>query len=599
VAGLCLALVSLGFAIDQLRGYHTFAGTALPIALLSAGAHLERHRRTAASALLRGVRAAGDRARPARVGTEPPTGFVTFYLALVLAWGIGAWLRSTRVAEAERRRHVAEDTRTAERTRIARELHDVVTHHVTAMVVQAEAARYLTAAPERLDQTLTAVTDTGRRAITDLRHLLDLLNPDHGTEARTPSVGRLLTLVEQTRRAGQPVEFTEEGSRRSRPAAPRLVAYRVVQEALTNALKYAHGSRTFGPGAPRREGDHRGGQHGRFRLAGRRPPAGAGGASPGLRERVDVLGGEFSAGGGRRWLRRTGPDTRGEPVVTAPIRVLVCDDQVLIRTGLVTIIDAQPDLEVAASAGRAGRGRPRRPSCGPDVVVMDVRMPVLDGIEATRLLAGAGVPHPVKVLVVTTFNLDEYVYEALRAGASGFLLKDAPPAQLLHGIRTVATGAALLDPEVTRRLVGRYAARIRPADGSRHDIPLTPRELEVLRLIATASPTARSPRRWMISLRRPSRRPSGRVAHPHEARDARRSRGPARPRAGGGRSTPTPRADERRPGRSRLRAAPAVDPRPRRACHRRPQADVRGRDLREVLCPGRPAVHAGSRLRMG
>lgn len=99
-------------------------------------------------------------------------------------------------------------------------------------------------------------------------------------------------------------------------------------------------------------------------------------------------------------------------------------------------------------------------------------------------LAGAGVPHPVKVLVVTTFNLDEYVYEALRAGASGFLLKDAPPAQLLHGIRTVATGAALLDPEVTRRLVGRYAARIRPAEGSAHDSPLTPRELEVLCLIA-------------------------------------------------------------------------------------------------------------------
>ncbi|MFI6656682.1 response regulator [Streptomyces sp. NPDC050523] len=170
--------------------------------------------------------------------------------------------------------------------------------------------------------------------------------------------------------------------------------------------------------------------------------------------------------------------------MTAPIRVLVCDDQILIRTGLVTIIDAQPDLEVA---GECGDGQSAVDLAGrllPDVVVMDVRMPVLDGIDATRLLAGAGVPNPVKVLVVTTFNLDEYVYEALRAGASGFLLKDAPPAQLLHGIRTVATGAALLAPEVTRRLVGRYAARIRPAEGTPHDIPLTPRELEVLRLIA-------------------------------------------------------------------------------------------------------------------
>lgn len=170
--------------------------------------------------------------------------------------------------------------------------------------------------------------------------------------------------------------------------------------------------------------------------------------------------------------------------MTTPIRVLIADDQVLVRTGLVTIVDAQPDLEVAGECGDGQTAVDLAGRLRPDVVVMDVRMPVLDGIEATRLLAGAGVPQPVKVLVVTTFNLDEYVYRALRAGASGFLLKDAPPAQLLHGIRTVATGAALLDPEVTRKLVGAYATRIRPEDDSRPDVPLTPRELEVLRLIA-------------------------------------------------------------------------------------------------------------------
>ena len=164
------------------------------------------------------------------------------------------------------------------------------------------------------------------------------------------------------------------------------------------------------------------------------------------------------------------------------IKVLVCDDQALIRTGFATIIDAQPDLEVVAECADGRAAVDLAGSLRPDVVVMDVRMPVLDGIEATRLLAGAGVERPVRVLVVTTFNLDEYVYEALRAGASGFLLKDAPPAQLLHGIRTVATGAALLDPEVTRRLVGKYAARIRPAASG--EIALAPRELEVLRLIA-------------------------------------------------------------------------------------------------------------------
>nr|BFD81752.1 response regulator transcription factor [Streptomyces sp. Xyl84] len=170
--------------------------------------------------------------------------------------------------------------------------------------------------------------------------------------------------------------------------------------------------------------------------------------------------------------------------MSAPIRVLVCDDQMLVRTGLVTIIGAQSDMEVAGECADGRTGVELARTVRPDVVVMDIRMPVLDGLEATRLLAGAGVAHPVKVLVVTTFNLDEYVYEALRAGASGFLLKDAPPDRLLHGIRTVATGAALLDPEVTRRLVGRYAARIRPAESTSRDIPLTPRELEVLRLIA-------------------------------------------------------------------------------------------------------------------
>lgn len=185
----------------------------------------------------------------------------------------------------------------------------------------------------------------------------------------------------------------------------------------------------------------------------------------------------------------------GEPVVAAaaggpsggaaPIRVLVCDDQALTRTGLVTIIDAQPDMEVTGECGDGQAAIDLVARQRPDVVVMDIRMPGIDGIEATRVLAGAGVPYPVKVLVVTTFNLDAYVYEALRAGASGFLLKDAPPDRLLLGIRTVATGAALLDPEVTRQLVGRYATRIRPAaGGSAQDLPLTPRELEVLRLIA-------------------------------------------------------------------------------------------------------------------
>ncbi|MFS8198544.1 sensor histidine kinase [Streptomyces sp. CWNU-52B] len=290
---VCIALVSAGFALDQLRGYHTMAGTTLPIALLSVSAHQDRFRRTTATVLtVAFVPLAVALSRPGK--GEPASEFVMLYLSLVLAWGIGAWLRSTRIADAERRRRIAEDTRTAERTRIASELHDVVTHHVTAMVVQAESARYLTASPERLDQTLTAVTDTGRRAITDLRHLLDLLNPDHGTESRTPPAGRLLTLVEQTRRAGQPVEFTEEGTPAESTGSADLVAYRVVQEALTNALKYAHGSRTsVQVRHAKKEITVQVSTDGSGSRAG--SPGGSGRGLAGLRERVDVLGGDFSA----------------------------------------------------------------------------------------------------------------------------------------------------------------------------------------------------------------------------------------------------------------------------------------------------------------
>jgi signal transduction histidine kinase len=284
---VCLALVCAGFAADQLLGYHAVAGTALPIALLSTGLHLNQYRRTTAvlaTAAYVPLAVALDR----QGSGEGVAGFVTFYLALAAAWAIGAWLRVSRVAEEERRRHVAEATRLAERTRIARELHDVVTHHVTAMVVQAEAARYLTAAPERLEEALTAITDTGRRSIADLRHLLDLLNPDHDGDPHTQSVGEL---VEQTRRAGQPVEFTEEGAPQAGSA--KVVAYRVVQEALTNALKYAHGSRTT---VHVRHGESEiVVEVGTDGAASSSASPGGGRGLAGLRDRVGALGGEFSA----------------------------------------------------------------------------------------------------------------------------------------------------------------------------------------------------------------------------------------------------------------------------------------------------------------
>ncbi|THA73138.1 two-component sensor histidine kinase [Streptomyces sp. A0642] len=288
-----LALVVLGFGVDQLRGYHLIAGTALPLVLLSAGSHLERHRR-ATVLVLSGAYAALAVVLSRTGPGESLVGFVSFYAALALAWAAGAWLRRTRILEAERRLRVAEDTRLAERTRIARELHDIVTHHVTAMVVQTEAARYLTAAPDRLDQTLATVTDTGRRAITDLRHLLDLLDPGHGAEARTPAVGRIRTLVEQSRRSGQTVEFTEQGIPAASTGSADLVAYRVVQEALTNALKHARGSTaSVQVRHSEREIVVEVGTDGSGSRA--RVPGGSGRGLAGLRERVDVLGGDFSA----------------------------------------------------------------------------------------------------------------------------------------------------------------------------------------------------------------------------------------------------------------------------------------------------------------
>ncbi|WP_328453782.1 MULTISPECIES: response regulator transcription factor [unclassified Amycolatopsis] len=168
-----------------------------------------------------------------------------------------------------------------------------------------------------------------------------------------------------------------------------------------------------------------------------------------------------------------------------PIRVLICEDQELIRAGYVTVLGAQPDLEVVGQAANGREALAEFDRLHPDVVVMDIQMPLLDGIEVTRRIAGPGAADPAKVLVVTTFNVDQYVYDALRAGASGFLLKDAPLDELVEGVRTIARGESLLAPSVTRTLIGRYADRIRPAAPAGGPLEgLARRELEVLKLIA-------------------------------------------------------------------------------------------------------------------
>lgn len=301
----CLAVAGTSFAVHESLGCPpTFGSVGLYIALYSAGAHQGHLRRSVASAATGGyavfcvvLHALGS---PDDLGD-----FLLYYAVLAVMWGLGVLVRERRAHEAERRRLSAQAIIAEERSRLARELHDVVTHHVTAMVVQAGAAKYLTGTPERLDGALDSISGTGRRALAELRFLLGVLEAtgESGPRDRTPVPGRVPDLVEQIRAGGQPVELAEEGEEPDMTVAARLTAYRVVQESLTNAVKYAAGRRTrvrlaHRPGytdvevttagaadsapvaAPRGGGPHVSGGRG---LAG-------------LRERVEMLGGEFTAG---------------------------------------------------------------------------------------------------------------------------------------------------------------------------------------------------------------------------------------------------------------------------------------------------------------
>jgi DNA-binding NarL/FixJ family response regulator len=167
------------------------------------------------------------------------------------------------------------------------------------------------------------------------------------------------------------------------------------------------------------------------------------------------------------------------------IRVLVADDQEIVRAGYIALLETQPDITVVGSAANGADAVRLCREQQPDVVLMDVRMPTMDGIEATRQLAGDHSSARPRVLVLTTFDLDKHVYDALSAGASGFLLKDVTAERLFDAVRVIAAGEALLAPTVTRRLIGEFA-RLRPRLPQQPDLlrMLTPRETEVLRLVA-------------------------------------------------------------------------------------------------------------------
>jgi len=242
---ICLVVIGAAFVAHQLLGYpETSAAVGLFAALYSAGAHLAARRRVTALAATAGYVALAVAAY--RLGSaERLLDYLVFFVLLAACWVVGSVVRARAASEADRQQLVAQAAVAAERARIAAELHDVVTHHVTAMVVQADAASVvLHTAPDRVVTGLTAIGDTGRAALTELRVLLGVLNPTGPDAGRAPAVGSICDLVQRVRAAGQPIELVQTGTPRPVPGAPELAVHRVVQESLTNALKHAPGAPT-------------------------------------------------------------------------------------------------------------------------------------------------------------------------------------------------------------------------------------------------------------------------------------------------------------------------------------------------------------------
>ena len=347
---------------------------------------------------------------------------------LLIGRASGVLLLETEVLELERDEQIQQAIH-SERSRIAREMHDVIGHSISVMGLQAGAVRSVLPEEQvREREALLGVEQTGRDAVGEMRRLIGLLREgEEPPDALSPSLARVDALAAEMRAAGQTLSLTVDGDLGELPPGVDLAAYRIVQEALTNALNHA-------PGAP---------VTARIRLAdgavaarglrpGHRAPAGPQRPCRPRPARDARARGPLRRGGRRRSrARRRLPrqrDAAGARLM--PIRVLLADDQAMVRAGFTMILGAVADIEVV---GEAADGREAVAAVGrlrPDVVIMDIQMPALDGIAATReILArpGAG----PRVLVVTTYDVDDYVYEALRAGASGFLLKNAPPEELV------------------------------------------------------------------------------------------------------------------------------------------------------------------------
>ena len=405
-----------------------------------------------------------------------------------------------------------------ERLRIARELHDVVAHTMATINVQAGvAAHVLSSRPEVAAESLQAIKAASKEGLRELRAILNVLRQADDADPTQPAPGtaQLPDLIAGARRAGLETTFTVTGQQVPLPAAVDLAAYRIVQESLTNAIRHAGPATAAvvldyhhdelqidvtdtGCGQPRSPPGRPSARAGATGWPGcaSAPPPSAAPSKPG-QDPTAASGWRPGCPSAVGWPVRIEPRTQepgrrsqgrrsqGRGRSTPVIRVLLADDQALIRAGFHVLIDAADDLEVVGEAtdGAQAVDLARRERA--DVVLMDIRMPGVDGLEATRRISADDDLAGVKVIILTTFESDEYVYQAIRAGASGFLVKDTEPADLIQAVRVVARGDALLSPSVTRRLITDLASRPeRPPPSGRALAGLTDRERQVLALVA-------------------------------------------------------------------------------------------------------------------